>query len=1009
MAQEVAGVLTEKGYKVVAQDYDIPFTVNFVETMHEAIKNARDLVVLYTGDYETSPYTRKEFTSFEADRAQSVEERRVIILRCEDVPLRGLFASNVYQDLVGIDDREERERRILAAAEGQSQALRPPPRPFVGVPSRLPYFIGRSEELDWLDAMLVGGQPEAATRAAGTPVARIGRVAVHGMGGVGKSALAVEYAFRCRDLYAGVWWCPAETRIGLLTSLAGLAKGIGAISAGEANLEKAAIAGLQRLAEQRATYLLIYDNVVSPEDIAELLPASGARLLVTSRFSDWSDWAGELSLDVLPLADSGAFLKARAERHDGAGAAILAEALGRLPLALDHAAAYCKRTQMRFADYAAKAERLIATAPRGVSYPRSVVATFDLAIAEAAKQHAAAELLMDFLAQCAPDRIPMMLLEGAIADDADSIEALLALGDVSLAKRDPFEDGTPAVTVHRLVQAVARARAAATGKATPAADRLVLRLTSIYPTNGYDPAAWPLCMQLTPHVLAQRDNEVPDPAAGAEWAKLQSRLATYLHGRGAYSRARPLYERALSIRQKVLGPEHPDTATSLDDLATLLHNQGELSGARPLYERALSIREKVLGPEHPDTATSLGKLATLLEAQGALAAARPLHERALWIREKVLGPEHPLTATSLDDFAFLLQGLGELAVARPLFERALSIREKALGPEHRNTARSLNNVASLLKDQGELAAARPLFERALSIREKMLGSEHPDTGRSLNNLAFLLRAQGELAAARPLHERALSIFEKALGLEHSETARSLNNLAFLLQDQGELAAARSLYERALAIFEKVLGPEHPDTATALNNLARLLQDQGELAAARPLYERALSIREKTLGPEHLRTARSLNNLAYLLQAQGELAAARQLYERALSIREKTLGPEHPDTATALNNLALLLQAQRELAAARPLHERALSIREKTLGPEHPDTARSLNNLAFLLQAQGELAAARPLYERALSIREKTLGPKHFDTAASLKNLAYLLNAQGEIAAARQLFERVAKI
>src|SRR5215813_2293920 len=200
VAQEVAGVLTEKGYTVVVQDYDIPFTANFIETMHEAIKNSRDLIVLYTSNYEASPYTRKEFTSFEADRAQSVEERRVIILRCEDVPLRGLFASNVYQDLVGIDDREERKRRILAAAEGQSRALKPPPRPFVGVPPRIPNFTGRSEELDRLDVILMNNRPAAVTRTAGAAVTQIGRVAVHGMGGVGKSALAGEYAFCFRDL-----------------------------------------------------------------------------------------------------------------------------------------------------------------------------------------------------------------------------------------------------------------------------------------------------------------------------------------------------------------------------------------------------------------------------------------------------------------------------------------------------------------------------------------------------------------------------------------------------------------------------------------------------------------------------------------------------------------------------------------------------------------------------------------------------------------------------------------
>ena len=227
----------------------------------------------------------------------------------------------------------------------------------------------------------------------------------------------------------------------------------------EADIEKAAKAALRRLAEQREIWLLVYDNVAAPEEIADLLPAAGARVLITSRFSDWSGWADEVSLDVLPIEEAMAFLQDRAGRRDEAGARTLAEALGRLPLALDHAAATCKRTQMSFAAYATKASSLIAAAPRGAGYPRSVAATFDLAIDDAVRQCPAAEALMAFLAQCAPERIPMTLVEGAIDDEAERMQALAALSEVSLVKHDPFEDGTPAVTVHRLVQAVARARA----------------------------------------------------------------------------------------------------------------------------------------------------------------------------------------------------------------------------------------------------------------------------------------------------------------------------------------------------------------------------------------------------------------------------------------------------------------------------------------------------------------------------------------------------------------------
>jgi tetratricopeptide (TPR) repeat protein len=864
-AQEVCDVLTAAGYKVFVQDYDIPLGASFVEAMHDAIKNARGLIILFSGDYERSPYTRKEFTSFEAERLQDERERHIVVLRCEDAPLRGLLADVVYQDLVGVADPEERKRRILAAAERRSSAERPQRkrgRTFVGVPPRIASFTGRAEALDRLDAILIQKKPAAVTQ--------VGRAAVQGLGGVGKSALAVEYSNRFRHLYDGVWWCPAETRAGLMTSLAALAKELGAASAEEADIEKVASAALRALAEQGDLWLLVYDNVASPEEIADLLPAACARVLITSRFSDWSGWADEVALDVLPLVEAVALLDDRAGRSDEEGAGTLAEALGCLPLALDHAAATCKRTGMSFAVYAVKASQLIAAAPRGAAYPRSVAATFALAIDDAVAQCPAAEDLMAFLPFCAPERIPLTLVEGAIDNESERMAALTALAELSLVKHDPFEDGAPAVTVHRLVHAVARARSEARDMTQSAVTRVIERLAALYPRDGYtNPTSWPSCAELTPHLLVSCETETTDENATIKRGELLNRAASYFHGRAFYSEARLLFERALAICEKALGPMHPYTAMSLNNLALLLKDQGDLIGARPLYERALSIHEKAFGPACPDVAGDLHNLASLLHAQG------------------------------------------DLEDARPLVERALAIREKTLGPEHPDTAMSINNLARLVPAQGDLAGARPLFERALAIREKALGFEHPHTATSLNNLAHLLQAQGDLAGARPLFERALAIQEKALGSEHPGTAGSLNNLAFLLQAQGDLTGARSLYERALAIRETWLGSEHPDTATSLNNLAFLLQAQGDLVGAWPLYERALAIRKKRLGSEHPDTAASLNNLAHLLQAQGDLAGARPLYERALAICEKALGPEHPNTTMIRNNLAKLLDRDRE--------------------------------------------------------------------------------------------------
>ena len=551
IAQEVANVLIEKGYRIIVQDYDIPIGASFIDAMHEAVKNSRDLIILFTRDYEESPYTRKEFTSFEAERLRSGKERHIVILRCEDVPLRGLLADNVYQDLVGISDPEERKRRILAAAERHSSAETPQRRrrrTFVGVPPRIAGFKGRPNELDLLDAILIQDKPAAVTQ--------VGRAAVKGMGGVGKTSLAIEYAHRFRDLYDGVWWCPAATRNGLTTSLAALGAEFNVSPPAEMDIEKRAKAALRYLAEQRAMWLLVYDNVVDPQEITDLLPAAGARVLITSRFSDWKGWADEVSIDVLPVEDATAFLQERAARTDTAGARILAEALGRLPLALDHAAATCRRTQMPFSDYAAKAAQLIAATPRGAAYPQSVAATFDLAIDEAVAQCPAAEGLMAYLADCAPDRIPMILIKGAIDDETQRFQALAALSELSLANPDPFEDVAPGVTVHRLVQAVARVRSEAKGDRQAVRARLIAQLAAVYLDVDFgNPAALTQSASLTPHVLAVCETALADASTEKQRADLLMLAAFYFNGQGSPPPQRPTPD------------AHPDVASA--DKSTL--------------------------------------------------------------------------------------------------------------------------------------------------------------------------------------------------------------------------------------------------------------------------------------------------------------------------------------------------------------------------------------------------------------------------------------------------------
>jgi tetratricopeptide (TPR) repeat protein len=394
----------------------------------------------------------------------------------------------------------------------------------------------------------------------------------------------------------------------------------------------------------------------------------------------------------------------------------------------------------------------------------------------------------------------------------------------------------------------------------------------------------------------------------------------------------PLYEQVEHDLEAELGPEHPDVATSLNDLAELLHSQGKYAEAEPLYRRALAIREKILGSEHPDVADVLNNLAVLLKEQGKHAEAEPLYRRALAIYEKSLGPEHQDIAMSLNNLATLLFTQGRYAEAEPLYRRVLAICEKALGLEHPLVAMGLNNLASLLDDQGRHAEAEPLYRRALAAREKVLGPDHPDVASSLNNLARLLLTQGRHAEAEPLFRRALAIWERALGSEHCNVATGLNNLAKLLVAQGKCNEAEPLYQRSLAIKEKALGPEHPDVALSLNNLAALLQLQGKYAEAELLFRRALAIWEKALGSEHPNVAKALVGIAPMYQAQDRHAEAEPLLQRALAIREKALGSEHPDVAEVLENLAKLYDKTGRSEEAKSLEERAKQIRAKQSVP-----------------------------------------------------------------------------
>jgi CHAT domain-containing protein/Tfp pilus assembly protein PilF len=393
-----------------------------------------------------------------------------------------------------------------------------------------------------------------------------------------------------------------------------------------------------------------------------------------------------------------------------------------------------------------------------------------------------------------------------------------------------------------------------------------------------------ICVEILPASAQQNEITTPDRQGFDEAAKLNTQ-AVKLYSQGLYADAEPLFKQSLVIREKALGPDHPDVAQSLNNLALTYQNQGRYADAEPLHKRALAIREKALGPDHPDVANSLNNLAELYRNQGRYTDAEPFYKRSLAILEKALGPDHPDVARSLNNSAVLYNSQGRYPDAEPLYKRSLAIWEKVLGPDHRDVAQSLNNLAGLYRSQGRYADAEPLYKRSLAIWEKALGPDHPDVASSLNNLAVLYNGQGRYADAEPLLKRSLAIWEKVLGPDHRDVAQSLNNLAFLYDNQGRYADAEPLYQRSLAIKEKALGPDHPAVATTLDNLALLYKRQGRYADAEPLIKRALAIYEKALGPDHPDVAISLNNLAGLYDTQGRYADALPIVRRTIASRQ----------------------------------------------------------------------------------------------------------------------------
>jgi hypothetical protein len=600
---------------------------------------------------------------------------------------------------------------------------------------------------------------------------------VQGMGGVGKTQLALKYSLEYQNEYAGVWWLQAETASLLEQDCVLFChKQDIPLAPGEA----AGAAMCQWLAGQQARWLLVYDNAEDAQMVRAALPTVGHHVLITSRKR--SGWAGmkKLELDVWQEDDALPFLRARLAGVPDASDAqlrLLTRALDGLPLALEQACAYIIRHQVSVAAYCQRIQaheheqRLLARTDSEFC-PRSVLATLSLAfenLSEAAKE------LLGLCAWLAAEPIPEYLftenlltenpvdwetereetrvaalspaLQVQAADDFAWRETVAELENHALCQTrlervtDHVGNGAEQVrclNFHRLTQAAVRASV----HGQQASDRALVLVWAAFPSRQNSPQyppAWPRCRTLMPHVQSLQ-GAYQDGCHQAEcYASLLTELAVYLaYGPAMRQQAEGLCRQSMLIKQSTLGNEHPATLASMCNLAIILWQTGDLLAARKLQETAQEICSRVFGEEHPDTLTAINNLAVMLRKIGDLPGARALHERVLAILRRVLGEEHAVTLQSINNMAVTLAEMGDFHGARLLLEQVLAIRCRLQGEEHPDTLLAHNNLAVTLSDMGDLHAAQSMMEQAYFRRCRILGEEHPDTLESKQNLAIIV-------------------------------------------------------------------------------------------------------------------------------------------------------------------------------------------------------------------------------------------------------------------------------
>ena len=672
--------------------------------------------------------------------------------------------------------------------------------------ARNPYFSGRERVLEALHKALHQKRDRVQI--------------ITGVGGVGKTHLALEYAWRHTSDYPLIWWANASDANALQSSFAGLAQHLGITETRDAKeLREAVCAELER----RGNWLLILDDARDRESVRHFIPKKGGHILITSRAANWEGIGKAFCLRVLERAEALDLLIKRSGRGFEPSAHTLCQALGDLPLALEQAAAVIGAAQISFADYLRRFEdhwaELLQSGRSAGEYPDTVAMTWELACREIEQVDLKTAALLKVLAHMAQARISLSLVRslaealpvplGQHFQTPEMLEASISrLLQFSLIAGDE-----QSILVHRLVASLTRDRLKDFERVNWCKISL-MAMQQAFAFHPDDTNSWGQCTDALPHALAVTEHAEELAVSPALNSKLLNQIGEYLQQAGLLDATRSAFERALALVEEAHGQDDPRRAAIVNNLGRVLKRMGNFELAREYFETALRLDQNNYGENHPHVAAIANNYGTILHISGDVQTALHQFNWALDICRKTYGDEHSKVATISNNIGYALAANGEVDRGIEYFTQALSIAQTAVGESHPLVATIRTNLGIALRMKGETDAARAEFEQAAAIGQATLGPAHTDVARSLSELGALHFQQKDFQAAREYFQRALEIDERALGSQHLLLCARLNDLGRCLKALNDVDASAACYERAAEVLRTTNAVNRSDKVVA---------------------------------------------------------------------------------------------------------------------------------------------------------------------------------------------------